>query len=149
MRHPAIRWILSGALLTCVAGVQADTADLIVRAVIRPRVTVRMVTPPPALQITEHDLATGYVDAPAPLSLAVSSNTTRGVLLMFASVSEHVQRTEVTGPQGTVLLGAAGGAILVPDVQPRRLLDLRFRFYLSPETPPGRYAWPLQLAAES
>lgn len=123
--------------------------DLTVRAVILPRVSLRVLAAPPALQVTQQDLANGYVDAPVPLSLLVSSNTSRGVLLMFTSASDLVTHTRVSGPQGEVQLGSAGGALWVRDAQPRLHLALRFRFYLSAQTPPGSYAWPLMVAAES
>lgn len=128
---------------------QADTLDLTVRAVVLPRVSVQVLSGPPSLQVTERDVVNGYVDAPVPVSLLVSSNTARGVLLMFTSASELVTHTRVTGPQVDVQLGSAGGALWVRDARPRRHMALQFRFYLSADTPPGHYAWPLHLAAES
>jgi len=128
---------------------KADTLNLTVSAIILPRVSVQVLASPPALQVTERDVAKGYVDAPVPLSLLVSSNTSRGVLLMFTSGSELVTHTRVSGPQGDVQLGSAGGAVWVRDAQPRLHLALQFRFYLSAETAPGHYAWPLHVAAES
>lgn len=149
MASLALRTLIAGGLLAGAVAAYPATTTLMVRAVIKHRVSVQMMESPPALQVTQRDLAAGYVDAPAPLAVAVSSNSRQGVLLLFTATSEHVQHTEIMGPQGAVRLGAAGGALLVPQVQPRAVVSLRFRFFLAPTTPVGTYAWPLQLSAES
>lgn len=122
------------------------STTLVVTAVVLPRASLKFAPAPTALVITEHDVSRGYVDAPAPSSVAIASTARRGVLLAFTIRNEHVRAVRLEGLGAPLLVHGRGGSALLPPSAERRL-DLQFRFYLEPDTPTGAHPWPVQMEA--
>jgi hypothetical protein len=132
--------------LACAAPSHGDT--LMVSAVIRPRAMLRFQDVPATLAISEQDVRNGYVDAKAPVSLHVKSNSRRELMLLVTVQNEHVRNVRLEGLGTPLQMHAEGGIALLPPA-PERPLALQFRFYLAPGTPAGLYPWPVQLAASA
>jgi hypothetical protein len=134
------------------APVQAQTSGTEVRvsATVRKHASLQVLAQPGAVQITQADIARGYVDVPAPVQVAVKSNTQEGYLLVFDNHGDFFHQARVRGLAGDVQVGAAGGQVaqrVVGAGMSRTTLALSFRFELSESAREGVYAWPMQLSA--
>jgi hypothetical protein len=99
------------------------------------------------LKVTENDVARGYVDIQDASRFSVSTNSRVGYLLEFHPVSHLFESVEVSGLGSPVQLGADGGAIVQRGPQASGSTHvLGFRFFLSQNTVPGNYPWPLLLS---
>ena len=124
---------------------------LTVTARVLPYTRVEVLSTPGMLQIDRQDIERGYVDVDTPLQLAVTSNDPRGVLLMLAPMSDYIERADVTGLGGNVLLGRSGGFVPLPAAAPgrqRTAHSLRFRLFLDRNTPVGSHPWPIQVSSQ-
>jgi hypothetical protein len=138
-----------GALLLAFAGAwSAHAATLSVTAVIRPKAMLQFQDVPSALHISEQDVRNGFVDARAPVGLAVRSSGQRGLMLVVTLLNEHVRRVRMDGLGQPLQIQAGGGSTWLPPTVDKPLA-LQFRFYLAPGTPAGVYPWPVQLAASA
>ena len=122
---------------------------LLVSAQVREHLSLRVVTQPMSVAITEADLARGFIDVPAAAQLAIRSNSRAGYALVFESRAEFVRATLVQGLGREVHLGPAGGMASLPPLGPGTTLrshELGFRFLLSQAARTGVHPWPLSLS---
>lgn len=149
-------WIRSGKRILCgiaagwlvITGVQAT--ELKVAATVRKHASLQVLAQPGSVQITEADIARGYVEVKAPVQVAVQSNTREGYVLVFDSHGDFFRHARVRGLAGEVQVGPAGGTVAQKQAGPgmnRVTLTLAFRFELAQDTREGVYAWPMQLSA--
>lgn len=140
------------ALVTASPGALAnDKATLTVVARVLPFTRVEILSAPTSLGIGRQDVERGYVDVDVPVQLAVTSNDPRGVLLMLAPMSDYIERADVTGLGGSVLLGRNGGFVPLPSAGPgrqRTTYSLRFRLFLAGNTPAGLHPWPIHVSSQ-
>ena len=109
---------------------------------------IDLVNSEPVLLITDEDLQRGFVDIPEPLHLTVYSNSRNGYFLDVLPVSPVFSTVSVQGLDSVVLLPADGGTVTQRWGRPQTVaLALRFRFTLVDGMEPGRYSWPVRLAA--
>lgn len=130
------------------AAAGGSEAKLTVSATIRQYAYLRVIAQPTSVVVTAADLRRGYVDANAPMRVAVKSNSA-GYMLIFAGHGEFVRQIRVRGLDNEVQMGPSGGAISqsgylrgITD----SALDLSFRFELSAGAEEGVYPWPMQLS---
>lgn len=98
--------------------------------------------------ITKEDVSKGYVDISVGTVLRVKTNDRRGYLLAFQVSSGLIKEVWVVEKDRTVVLSPNGGFIHQP--YPGRsgeTKQLGYRFFLTPETQPGQYSWPVQMTA--
>lgn len=131
------------------AAAEGGKAKLEVSATIAKHASLKILSRPPVIVVTQADLERGYVDAPVPAQLAVRSNSQAGYLLVFEGHADFVRQTRVTGLGNELQFGPAGGG--VPQAaagrgMASRTLDLGFRFLLSESARAGTHAWPLQVS---
>lgn len=99
------------------------------------------------LRISPADIARGYVEAPAASRFSVATNSRSGYRIEFNPMGDFFESVQVAGLGKVVRLGADGGTIVQRGPLPPNLThELSFRFTLRPNTLPGTYPWPLQLA---
>ena len=107
-----------------------------------------LVSGEPELLVTTEDLNRGYIDVPMPLHLSVYSNSRSGYALEVLPVSPLFSSVSVQGLGADVLLPADGGTVTHRWEHPQEIaLSLKFSFALAAGVQPGRYPWPLRLAA--
>jgi hypothetical protein len=125
--------------------VQAQaTAQLRVTATVRPYLAVRLVSHPVQVEVTQADVARGYVDA-VPLGVQVQSNSRAAYGLMFERHGEAFSAASIEG-LGSRLQVVSQGAITWRPESLHNALDFRVRLQLAPNLAPGRYPWPLQFS---
>lgn len=121
-------------------------AALLVSAVVPRHASIRF-TPPASIQLSEEDVARGYVEA-AAIELAVQSNAPQGYTLAFGLEGAQVRSAQVLGEFGSLRFDSAGAMASRPAAGTgmwRDHLLVRLRFELSPQATPGRYPWPLRV----
>jgi hypothetical protein len=102
------------------------------------------------LNITEADVARGYVNIPAASLFSISTNSRSGFLLEFHPVGNIFESVEVSGLGNPLQLGADGGTIVQRGLPaPNLTHELSFQFTLSQDIKPGSYPWPLQLSVRA
>lgn len=125
----------------------AQQFQLTVSATVLKRASLKVVAQPSAVVITEADLERGYVEVASPAQLAIRNNSAEGYLLVFASDGDFLRQARVRGLGAEVQIGAGGGVVRQPGGSTgTRVLDLGFRFELSPTARAGVYAWPMQIS---
>lgn len=102
------------------------------------------------LEISQRDIAQGYVDARSASRFALRTNSRKGYVMTFDPALDVFDAVEVRGLSTQALLGRDGGEMVQRGNFPAAIeQDLSFRFYLMSDANPGRYAWPLRLSVRA
>lgn len=134
------------------APVQAASqmASLQVSAVIRNSAHLRSDFQATQLQITEQDIARGYVDMPSASRFSVVTPKGGSYFVDFHPRSDLFQAVQIEGLGSQVELGADGGSVSQAGAGLAGASStLNYRFQLKPDIQPGVYDWPLQLAVRA
>lgn len=153
--QPACLW--SGALLLGIlflgledTGMAAESrASFAVTVSVQPTATLREISRPATIDISPADVQRGFAEI-EPVRFEVASNSRDGYALELIPTNRLFTAVSVQGLGDDVTVGADGGTV----IQRRRSaqpspLDLRFKFFLRADLPPGRYPWPLALTARA
>lgn len=146
-------WIRSAVLVALLGGASVASTDqtrgtLGVSATVVPIARLELTTREPELQLTAEDLVRGYIESPQALHLTVYSNSRNGYALDVLPVSPLFSAMSVQGLGTDILLSAEGGTVTQRWSHPQKVsLELRFSFVLAEGLQPGRYEWPVRLAA--
>lgn len=138
------------ALAESAAGGGSASAQL--RVVVNVPVVLRLhaASAPARLEVTQADIARGFVKVPVPLHLTVYSNSRHGYTLFIAKHAEFVRAAHVVGLGGelTVDGAPASSARQAPGRGlAREDLTLGFHFELAASARPGSYDWPISITA--
>lgn len=139
-------------VLILLVGVEDSAAGnketLFVSANVLPKLSQTTFRQPTGLTITQQDISTGYIDIEAGTELHVTSNDPNGYFLNFYFEGPVIQATDVNVNGRTVLVQAGAGLIHQPFPGiSGETVEITYRLYLSPETNPGSYPWPLTVVA--
>lgn len=131
-----IRIFLPALLLVLPLACAADGVRITVSATVLKRATLDVHGQPDSLVLTAADVARGYVDAPASLSIEVGSNSPEGARVDFHPRSEIVRAVDAVA----LHLPAAQRGFSVQVLAPR------YRVLLAPAVQPGVYPWPVRIS---
>jgi hypothetical protein len=124
------------------------SASLSVSVFVPARAILSLGSQPAGLEITEADVARGYVEAPGASLVQVRTNSPAGWLLEFQPLQGPYRGLEVTGLGSTAQVSAAGGWLAQPYAGKTLVTaSLGYRFLLSGDARPGTYPWPVALSA--
>ena len=124
------------------------SASLSVSVVVPARALLSVESQPAGLEITDADVARGYVEAPGASLVHVRTNSPAGWLLEFQPLQGPYRALEVTGLGSTAQVSAAGGWLAQPYAGKTLVTaSLGYRFFLSGDAQPGLYPWPVALTA--
>lgn len=124
-------------------------AQVTVGATVLRHVSIRVLTVPRTIHITEADIARGYVDVPIPSKLEIRSNSPTGYMLSIESQADFARGTEVRSIGGVASFGRFGGVLSVQtDGRGMQTMpvELSFRVLLSEQARPGVHPWPIQIS---
>jgi len=128
-------------------GLQAG-AKVLVSAVVRPHVSLKVMQQPHELIITNADTLRGYVYVPSAAIIEVKNNSRSGYLLVFTGLSGPFKEVFVDGLSHAAHITSDGGWVLQPDAGRAPVaMQLGYRFILSKGAMPGTYSWPLTVSA--
>lgn len=146
-RYAARVALIVGGCIASSAAKEAHTS-FTVGATVRAVANLELNSAPRVLHISAIDLQRGYLDAPEPTKLSISSNSQSGYALDFLSVAPIFSSLSVQGLGADVDLGAEGGSVVQRWQRSQPIhLALKFRFVLAPQLIAGDYPWPLRLSA--
>ena len=143
--------LVASGLVLLFSIVHADTTatSIAVGARVSPIATYRTLSEQTRLQITQADIARGFVELPRATRIEVRSNSRMGYVLNVQPMSVLFTRVEVLGFGSDIALAADGGSIVQRWKKPgSATVTVGYRFHLSAATAPGTYPWPLHLAVE-
>ena len=136
-------------LLALVAGgdARADSrqAQFLVRTTVPARATLAAVEQPTHLNVSEADLARGYMDVSA--RYVVESNTRDGLLLRLSPRIGITHHVEVRGLSATLVVQGDEVEVYRARTSEAEHLELDYRFVLAPGVEPGTYELPIYVAA--
>lgn len=132
------------------AGMAAESrTSFAVTVSVQPTATLREISRPATIDISPADVQRGFAEID-PVRFEIASNSRDGYALELIPLNRLFTAVSVHGLGDDVTVGADGGTV----TQRRRNaqsapLDLRFKFFLRADLPPGRYPWPLALTARA
>jgi len=102
------------------------------------------------LNVSEADVARGYVDITGASRFSISTNSHSGYIINFNPVSNIFESVQITGLGSLVQLSADGGSVVqrTPMIK-NKSHELSFRFNLNQDVKPGSYPWPLLLSVRA
>ena len=111
-------------------------------------VQLRSLSQGAAVTVTAADIQRGFVEVPAGSRFELVANSPHTV--HFDARGDWFRAVKVSGLGSDVTLGSSGGEFLQPHRLPAsETHELNYRFELSPNALPGRYAWPLTLSVSA
>lgn len=143
--------LVASGLVLMFSIVHADTTStsIAVGARVNSIATYRTLSEQTQLQITQVDIARGFVELPRATQIEVRSNSRMGYVLNVRPMSALFTRVEVLGFGSDIALDADGGSVVQRWKDPgAATVTVGYRFYLSAATAPGTYPWPLHLTVE-
>lgn len=138
------RAVIAVAAATVLGAVQgpalAASQSLQVTARVLEHARLRVVSQPAFVDVSEADVARGYVEMAEPVQLEVVSNLPRGVQLSFAALGAEVRQARAVASRPLALTRT--GALR------QELLAVHLRLDLASAARAGRHAWPVQVSME-
>lgn len=141
----AILLVLCGAGAAQPATAGPDSAQLTVRARVLHFFRLNVLSQPRAIEVSAQDVGRGYVDLPAPMELALESNSPNGYTLVFEREGEDFAGAQVRGLGQQVQVASQGMIGWKPTTR-RETMQFQVRLQLAPGLAPGSYRWPLQVS---
>jgi hypothetical protein len=145
-----LRAVAGGLLLSLLAGSawgSNASSPLTVSVTLHQPVSFHVAPTPGTVQVTEADVARGYVDVATPVEIVAESAALPGFGIVLTRTGDAFRGARVHGPGGDAQLTS----VLALTWQPRgrrEILRMHFRLLLAPQLPPGRYAWPVQVTLD-
>jgi hypothetical protein len=137
------------ALVVAAEDIYPSSLTLSVSAVVLKKVWLRVQPPPPLLRVTEEDVATGYIDLPAPTVLTLRSNSRDGFLFRIDVDRQLVASARMHGLARDMELAPGGASVPVAGRFGDEVrFELRWRLTLAEGVRPGVYAWPVRLQVD-
>lgn len=133
--------LLSGSTLRG----ESASGQLVVGARVAPHIRWQVREEPAFLEITEEDIARGFVEVTAA-RLRVQTNDPAGFIVMAKVSGDQFASGAVTGLEQPISVGAGGGFLQLPFRGTAVLeTELRWRLPLSNQASAGSYPWPLRI----
>lgn len=99
------------------------------------------------LIVTYADILRGYVDIPFATHIEIRNENLAGYLVVFNGVSGPFKEVVVKGLGREAQVISSGGWIAQPyNGRDPVMIELSYRFILSEDAQPGKYAWPLTIS---
>lgn len=154
MKQIAIKVLTIGAMIAGILIMGSNSfagsnkAAIKVSATVQARISQILVRQEKVLSITNEQVAKGYLDIPAATLIQVKTNDQNGYMLSFEVNGEMVKEVWVIDSKRTTILSGGGGFVHQDYPGPSgEVKEISYRFFLTPGTQPGVYAWPLSLTA--
>jgi len=150
MRKRTVAFLMLTAVISAVpafAGSVSAPLNVSVQVIARTILTVD--SQPVSIEITDADVARGYIDLPGAIAFRIRSNASSGYSLQFQPVAYPFARADVNWDNSLATIGADGSWLTRPYSQGTTIGTMNVRLTLAPGTRSGSYAWPIVFAADS
>lgn len=131
-----------------VQSTRAATAQVAVGAAVLRYVSIRVLSAPRGVNISQADIVQGYVDVEIASKLEIRSNSPTGFTLAIESQTDFAKGIDVRSNSGVTSLGRFGGTLNIQTVghgMQTTPVELSFRILLSNNVYPGVYPWAPQI----
>jgi hypothetical protein len=148
MHNTSLRHLVAplAALLFLACGsAAAQSSQMQVNARVAHYFRLNVLSQPRTIEVTAQDVARGYVDVPAPMELALESNSPNGYSLMFQRDGGEFAGAQVSGLGQSVQVAGHAAIGWRPNAR-RETMQFEVRLQLAPQQAPGSYRWPLQIS---
>ncbi len=141
-------------LLTVVLGVApaiagSATTQMNVSVQVVARTILSIDSQPSSVEVTQADVARGYIDVPQAIAFHIRSNASSGYSLQFEPVGYPFSQVAVKWDNSVATFGGEG-TWLTRSYQPGATTGtMNVHLALAPGTQPGSYAWPVAFMANS
>ena len=152
LRNGMRRWLASLLLLlVCGSSAVAETrsATMNVSATVIARSVVTVDAAPAEVVVTAADAERGYIVLPDVFAFHVRSNSLGGYLLRFDAAVPAFSRVSIAWGSTEIVVGEGEAQIVQPYRRGATAYSATIRFDLAPGTRPGRYPWPVRIAADT
>lgn len=123
-----------------------NIAQLGVSARVLPFFSVKNTYQAESLQISKQDVARGYIEVRAATVFEVRSNIKRAYVLSFAGRSDFYEKVWIMDGNRKII--ANDNTVLIHQISSGfkggEIKSLSYRFFLSSDTKPGSYLWPIR-----
>lgn len=125
------------------------SAPLNVSVQVIARTILKVDSQPSSIEITDDDVARGYVDLPGAIAFHVRSNASAGYSLQFQPLAYPFAKADVSWGNSQATVGA-DGSWLTRSYTPGMVNGtMNVRLTLAPGTQSGSYSWPVAFVANS
>ena len=125
------------------------SASMTVSVEVLARTILTVDTHPSSVEITDSDVARGYVDLPQSVVFHVRSNAANGYSVQFQPLAGPFSRADISWGNALATVGSDGAWVKQPYQQGTTTAAANVRLTLAPGTQPGSYAWPVRFDAGS
>ena len=125
------------------------SASLTVSVEVLARTILTVDSQPSSVEITDSDVARGYVDLPQSVIFHVRSNAANGYTVQFQPLAGPFSRADINWGNALATVGSDGAWLSQPYRQGTTTATFSVRLTLAPGTQPGSYAWPVRFDAGS
>jgi hypothetical protein len=122
-------------------------AQMTVSARVLARAVVTLDNAPTSITVTAEDIARGFVDIAAPITVRVRTNSRAGYLLTVNRLDDSFSAVNLSFGNAEMHVAAAEGWISRPYVPSGDILSVNARLTLAPGTAPGLHATPFAFSA--
>jgi len=127
----------------------SKSASMTVSVEVIARTILTVDSQPSSVEITDSDVARGYVDLPQSVIFHVRSNAANGYTVQFQPLAGPFSRADINWGNALATVGSDGAWVTQPYQQGTTTATLGVRLTLAPGTQPGTYAWPVRFDAGS
>ena len=148
MTYRRLRIVLGVVCALATAGAAADGPAPVAWAIGLPHGYIVMEHQVQAIDVSDEDVARGFVDVRGGSHIVVTTRTGGRYALDFATRGIAFSSVQFEALGQAVALGAQGATLIEHDAPAgRTAIAIDYRFRLAPGTAPGTYAWPLEIVA--
>jgi len=122
-------------------------AQMTVSARVLARAVVTLENAPSAISVTAEDIARGFIDIAAPITVRVRTNSRAGYLLTVSRLDDSFSAVKLSFGNAEMHVSASEGWIARPYVASGDILSVNARLMLAPGTTPGLHSTPFAFSA--
>src|SRR6266567_6905552 len=149
MRNKTAILLLAAVVLVPSLSAASSSVQMNVSVQVIARTIVTVDSQPASVDITDADVARGYVDLPQSVAFRVRSNAVNGYTLQFEPIAYPFAQAQVSWGSSVATVGTDGTWLTRSYQQGTTLANLNVRLTLAPGTAPGSYSWPVRFSADS
>lgn len=127
---------------------QVLSTQITVTARVLARASLRLLSQPAQIVVTDADIEKGYLDVNAGSLIEIKNNNPTGIYMIFETSGLPFKEVLISGFGRQVSLGQNGG-IIANQIIGTSIVSLTYRFIFDKQMHPGKYVWPLSISVNS
>jgi hypothetical protein len=149
MNKKAATFLVTAIMASPLFAGGSKSASMTVSVEVLARTILTVDSQPSSVEITDSDVARGYVDLPQSVAFHVRSNAANGYTVQFQPLAGPFSRADINWGNALATVSSDGAWLTQPYRQGTTTATLSVRLTLALGTQPGSYAWPVRFDAGS